>query len=368
MLERFRVSDRDCVYIQEKRIRAAVETLFHKMGLDNGGAAAAADVLVKSDLMGVESHGVSNMLRRYIERYQAGVLNPRPEPTIVRETATTASVDGDGGLGIHIGAKMMGIAIEKARNSGMGAVSVSHSGHLGACGYFALQAAEADMIGVCMTGGFSGDNAAHGMVPTFGAQSRLGTNPIAWAAPARNRAPFLFDVATTQVAGNKLIIAERLKAELDPAWIARRDGTPIMEKGLVPEEFFLLPFGGTRENGSHKGYGFGIISAIMCQTLSGAGLQGKKTKWGNGHHFFAAYQIEAFCDLEEFKCNLDEALDRLANTPPAPGHERVIYPGQDEAEEFNKRTEEGIPYHIEVINWFHQIGKELDIVIDLPEQ
>ncbi len=366
MLERFRVPDKDRVYVKEDRIRFATEALFRKVGLDDKGARASADVLIKTDLFGVESHGVSNMLRRYIERYQAGSVNPRPRPRIVRETATTANVNGDGGLGIDIGADMMGMAIDKARQYGMGAVTVTHTGHVGACGYFALLAAEADMIGICMTGGFAGDNATHGMVPTFGAQTRLGTNPIAWAAPARNRAPFLFDVATTQVAGNKLFIAERLKAELDPAWIARTDGTPILEKGPVPEKYFMLPFGGTRENGSHKGYGFAVISAIMCQMLSGSGLKRKGTKWEGGHHFFAAYQIEAFCDPEEFKDNLDEALDRLANTKPAPGHERVIYPGQDEGEELIKRRREGIPYHQEVIDWFHEIGKELDVSIDLP--
>ena len=217
-----------------------------------------------------------------------------------------------------------------------------------------------------MTGGFCGDDAKYGMAPTFGAQPRFGTNPIAWAAPTRSRAPFLFDVATTQIAGNKIDLAERVNALLDPGWIADRDGTPIMETAPVPEDFLMLPFGGTRENGSHKGYGFAAVCAIMCQILSGAGLARGGSHYDGGYHFFAAYQIEAFCDPDEFKDNLDEAVGRLANTKPAPGHERVIYPGQTEGEDTVRRREEGIPYHREVIDWYHQIGEELGITIELP--
>ena len=366
MLERFKVPEKDRVYVQEGRIRAATEALFLKMGLDDQGARTSTEVLIMNDLRGVESHGVSNMFRRYIQRYQAGVANPNPRPRIVRESATTANVDGDGGLGVHIGPDMMRMAIDKARQYGMGAVTVSHSGHLGGCGTHAMLAAEADMIGLCMTGSFARDKATFGLVPTFGAEPRFGTNPIAWAAPARHRAPFLFDIATTQVAGNKIDLARRVNAMLDPGWITEKDGTPVMKTGPVPDEFFLLPFGGTRENGSHKGYGFAAVCAIMCQTLSGAGLARLGSQYGGGYHFFAAYQIEAFCDPEEFKDNLDEALERLANTKPAPGHERVVYPGQTEGEEIVRRRKEGIPYHREVIEWFRGIGAELGVPIELP--
>ena len=366
MLERFKVPEDDRVYVTEEAIRRATETLFTKMGLDEHGAKTAADVLVLNDLRGVESHGVSNMMRDYVKWYQKGALNPTPDLKVNRETATTANIDGDGALGTHIGPDMMRMAIEKAARYGMGAVTVSDSGHLGGCGYHAMLAAEADMIGICMTGRHNLDGAKKGMVPTFGAEPRFGTNPIAWAAPANKQAPFLFDVATTQIASNKIGLAKRVGAELESAWITQTNGAPVMDKAPVPDEYFLLPFGGTRVNGSHKGYGFATVCAIMCQTLAGADLIRTGSKHNEGYHFFAAYQIEAFCDIDEFKSNMDEMLARLANTKPAPGHDRVLYPGLSEGEETNKRRRDGIPYHREVIDWYHFIGEELGVAIALP--
>ncbi len=367
MLEQFHVPVEDRVYVQAERMRAATESLFERCGLDESGAKACTDVLLTNDLRAVETHGVSNMMRNYVASYMNGNLNPRPNLETIRETATTANIYADGALGIHIGADMMQIAIDRAKEYGTGAVTVSDSGHLGGCGYYASMAAEQGMIGLCMTGGHARDTGrAGGMVPTFGAEPRLGTNPIAWSAPSRNRAPFLFDVASTQIANNKIGLARRIGVELEPAWITKPDGTPIQERVTPPDEYHMLPFGGTRENGSHKGYGFGLVCAIMCQTLSGTGLAGTGSEYSGGSHFFAAFQIEAFSDHDEFLDNMDVVLDRLAETKPAPGHDRVLYPGLIEGEETERRLEEGIPYHNEVIDWYESIGAELGVDIDLP--
>ncbi|MBM3957483.1 MAG: Ldh family oxidoreductase, partial [Gemmatimonadetes bacterium] len=294
MLDRFKVPPGDRVYVMPDRIRAATEAVFRKMGVDKEGARTCTDVLITNDLRGIETHGVSNMLRRYVREYSEGRLNPNPAMKVVRETRTTATVDGDRALGLHVGPAAMGMAIAKAREYGIGAVSVFNSGHLGGCGYYAMMAAEQDMIGHCMTAG-----GARQTLPTWGAEPRLGTNPIAYAAPARRQAPFLFDVATTQVAGNKIALARRLGISLLGTWIAREDGTPITEETPVPEKYYMLHAGGTRENGSHKGYGFALMNEIMCNELSGVGpgflIQ------GSGGHFFAAYRIDAFTDLEKFK-------------------------------------------------------------------
>lgn len=357
MLERFKVPEADRVYVEQARMRSATEAILRKVGLDEDGARVTADVLITNDLRGVETHGVSNLLRGYVQRYLDGEQNPRPNMKVVRETSTTATLDGDRGLGVHIGPAAMGMAIEKADRHGMGAVTVFNSGHLGGCGYHAMLAAERDMIGMCMTGG-----GGTRVLPTFGAEPRFGTHPIAWAAPARKQAPFLFDVATTQIAGNKIGLAKRVGANLLPGWIARPDGTPIMEETPVPERYYMLPFGGTRENGSHKGYGFAAVVDIMCCTLSGVGPGFISKKAG---HFFAAYKIEAFTDVDKFKDDMDAFLEGLANTPPAPGHDRVPYPGLSEGEETAQRLRDGIPYHREVIDWFRSIGAELDIPVKL---
>ncbi|MEX0763178.1 MAG: Ldh family oxidoreductase [Dehalococcoidia bacterium] len=360
MLERFKVPVADRIYVKQERMRAATEALFRKVGMDDEDARTSTDVLITNDLRGVESHGVSNGMRRYVQSYSSGELNPRPNFKIVRESDTTATMDADGALGIHVGPMAMNMTIDKAEKHGMGAVSVFNSGHLAGCGYYAMLAAQRDMIGHCMTAGGAGLTP-----PTFGAEPRFGTNPIAYAAPARHQPPFLFDVATTQVANNKIGLAERVGANLLPGWIATEDGTPIMEEGPAPDKYYMLPIGGTRENGSHKGYGFMLMNEIMCNELSGFGpgfLAGRR----GGGHFFAAYKIDAFTDLEKFKDDMDTLLEALKTTKPAPGHDRVYYAGLQEAEETEQRTRDGIPYHKEVIEWYKSIGAELNVPIDLP--
>jgi len=196
------------------------------------------------------------------------------------------------------------------------------------------------------------------VLPTWGALPRFGTNPIAYAAPAATMPPFVFDVGTSQVAANKMRLAARVGARIAPGWIARMDGSPILEEVDLPEEFYLLPFGGTRENGSHKGYGFAAVVDILSSTLSGIGpgFVSQRT----GYHLMA-YRISAFIDPDDFKRDMDTFLRGLAATPPAPGEERVVYPGLLEAEEQRRRLEEGIPYHTEVIDWFRQTGSELGL-------
>ena len=359
MLERFKVPSEDCVNVMPDRIRAATEAVFLKMGLDEEGARVSTNVLITNDLRGVETHGVSNMLRRYVKEYSEGKLNPRPVLKTLRETATTATIDGDLALGLHVGPGAMEIAIDKAAEYGMGAVTVVNTGHLGGCGYYPMQAVERDMIGHCMTAG-----GANQTLPTWGVEPKLGTNPIGYAAPARRQPPFLFDVATTQIAGNKIGLARRLGVTLLPNWIASDDGTPIMEEVPAPETYRMLHIGGTRENGSHKGYGFALMNEIMCNELSGTGPG--FTIGPNSGHFFAAYRIDAFTDLEKFKDDMDVLLEGLASTKPAPGHDRVLYAGLSEFEETEKRSREGIPYHQEVIDWYKSIGAELEIPIELP--
>ncbi|MBI2964899.1 MAG: Ldh family oxidoreductase [Chloroflexi bacterium] len=358
MLERFKVPEKDRVYVRQERVRAATEAIFRKMGLDDAGARQCTDVLITNDLRAVETHGVSNMLRQYVKRYGDGSQNPRPRVRKVRETSTTATLDGDNGLGIHVGPGAMRLAISKAKEHGIGAVTMFNSGHLGGCGYHAMLGAQQDMIGLCMTGGGGAS-----MVPTFAAEPRFGTNPVAWAAPARKQPPFLFDVASTQIANNKIGLARRLGVNLEPGWIAKPDGSPVLEEVPVPEKYYMLPFGGTRENGSHKGYGSAAVVDIMCCTLSGVGPGFISKKGG---HFFCAFRIDAFTDPEKFKDDMDEFLDGLAKTKPAPGHDRVIYPGLTEGEETAKRTRDGIPYHHEVVDWFKSIGAELGIPIQMP--
>ena len=356
MLERFKVPAADQVRVPEDSLRETVAAVFQKMGVDAGDAELGADVLTMTDLRGVETHGVSNMLRAYVQQYNEGSLNPRPDWRIVSEAPATAVMDADRGLAVILGPKAMEMAIEKARTYGVGVVTMFNAGHSGGIGHHAMIAAEQDMVGFVTTAGGAQ------VVPTFGAAGRLGTNPIAVAAPAKNEPPFLFDAATSNVAGNKLGLARRVGATLLPGWVTDAEGRPIMEETEVRGrgEYWHLPMGGTRELGSHKGYGLALMSEVLGTMLSGA-LPSMVDPDGGSKHSFAAFNIAAFTDVDAFKERMDKMLQLLRDTPPAPGHARVLYPGLSEHEEMQDRRANGIPLHKEVIEWFDDICGELSI-------
>ncbi|MBM3956748.1 MAG: Ldh family oxidoreductase [Gemmatimonadetes bacterium] len=354
MLERFHVSEEVAVRVREPALRSTVERIFMGLGVPGDHARVGADVLVAADLRGVETHGVSNILRGYVRGYSDGSINPRPALRIVRETASCATVDCDRGLGIIMAPKAMGIAIEKARATGVGMVSMGNGGHLGMAAYHAMLAVEHEMIGVCMT------SCPATVAPTFAARAAVGTNPIAVAAPAGEEVPFVFDAATSATPVNRVRLAARLGVNLAPGWIATPDGTPIMEEVPVPERWSLLPLGSTRELGSHKGYSLAAVVDILGSVLNGnaAAPTGRFRTYG---HFVAAYSVEAFVDVGEFKQGMDEYLRALRSLEPAPGHERVLYAGMLEAEVEAERRARGIPLHPEVIDWFRNTCAEMEI-------
>ena len=356
ILERFKVPAKDQVRVSEAALRRTVTQIFEKLGLSKEDAAEGADVLTMTDLRGVETHGVSNMLRQYVRDYRAGKLDPRPGIKVVRQSPGTAVIDAERRLGIIIVPKAMRLAIEKARAVGVGAVTVYNSGHFGAIGHYAMQAALQDMVGVCYTG------AGLSVVPTFAAKPLLGTNPIALAAPARREAPMLFDAATSAIAGNKIRLAIRVGSPLLPGWVTDKEGTPIMEEKPVfnRDEYHQAPLGGTREQGSHKGYGFAMMAEVLSTVLAGA-LPTMLAPGSGSKTHFAAYNIEAFTDVEQFKSTMDDMLRTLRTAQPAAGQERVLYPGLSEAEEVVHRRAEGIPLHKEVLQWFAECTSELGV-------
>ncbi len=356
ILERFKVPEHDQVLVSEAALRRTVAQIFEKLGVTPDDAAVGADVLTMTDLRGVETHGVSNMLRMYVRHYRTGLLDPRPGWRVVRESPATAVIDGERRLGILIGPRAMALAVDKARRVGVGVVTVHNAGHFGAIGHYAVQAAEHDMVGVCFTA------AGLSVVPTFASKPMLGTNPIALAAPARREPPVLFDAATSAIAGNKIRLAMRLGSPLLAGWVTDKDGVPITEEKPVfdREEFYQAPLGGTREQGSHKGYGFALMAEVLATLLSGAMPTMLAPESGSKTHF-AAYRIDAFTDVEQFKDTMDEMLRTLRSVAPAPGQERVLYPGLSEHEEVETRRANGIPLHKEVIEWFGEITEEMGL-------
>jgi L-2-hydroxycarboxylate dehydrogenase (NAD+) len=354
MEERFRVPDEIAVRVAAADMRATVEGVFRALGAPEADAKRCAETLVWADLRGVDSHGVSNMTPIYVALIRKGEINPAPVMRVLREAPATATLDSDRGLGLTIGPQAMALAMEKAESCGVGAVSVTNARHFGAAGYHAALALEREMIGVALTmGGLQ-------VLPTYGAEPRVGLNPIALAAPARHEAPFLFDASMSSVAVNKVHFAKRLGLPVPGGWIARPDGTPIMEEVPVPNEFLMLPLGGTREIGSHKGYGLAAAVDILSGILGGDPPGFRREFWDVSHHF-VAYRIDAFTDPERFKDEMDTFLRGLRETRPAPGEERVLYAGLAEHEVERERRERGIPYHPDVVDWFRATATELGV-------
>lgn len=345
----------DRVFIPVDQLREASEAVFRAVGLSGEDAATVADVMITNDLRGIPSHGIFNRIGAYVESYRAGDLDPRPGWTVLRETPTTAVVDGGNGLGLHVAARAMDLAIAKAREYGMGSVGVRNVGHMGGTGYHAMRALPHDMIGIAMSA-----NGPIQVLPTFGAKPRMGTNPLAWAAPAGEMPPFVFDIGTSQVAAGRIRLAQKLGLPVEPGWIAGPDGAPITERVLVPDEFYVLPMGGTRENGSHKGFGMAAVVEIMASMLTGMGASFVTHQPGFSFHL-AAYRIDAFIEVAQFKADMDDYLRGLTETPPAPGCDRVVYPGLLAAERQARQLETGIPYPVQLVDWFRQMERDFGL-------
>ncbi len=343
-------------------LRTTAAAILSALGLTDRHAADAADVLVATDLRGIESHGV-NMLRGYLQQFRDGLLNPGPDWRIVREAPATATIDADRALGISIGRELMEMAMEKARRFGTGMVSVANCGHLGAVGHFAMLAARQDMVGVCMTASSGGV----GVLPTFGAEPRLGANPIGLAAPAGREAPLLIDISASVPIANKVMLLHQAGKDVPAGWISDSQGRPIMEAGPAPPpgEFFHLPLGSTREMGSHKGYALSLVPEVLATLLAGAMPSMQKLRNGMKGAFIA-YDISKFTDLAEFKENMDGMLSALRQTKPAPGEERVLYPGLIEHETEQDRLANGIPLSGETIEWLRTTSMELGLPVDIP--
>ncbi len=343
----------EAIRVPVQPLKDFTATFLQKLGLNEAEARRAAEILVTSDLRGIESHGVPR-LDMYLNMQRANVFNPQAPFTITRETGSTALVDGNGGLGLVVGPKAMDLAISKAESAGIGMVAVTHSSHFGIAGYYAELAVAHDMIGLSMT------NAAPQGVPTGGREARLGTNPIAFAAPTKNEYPFLLDMATTAVAYGKIEIAARREEPIPIGWSLDESGQPTSDAQLALRIHRMTPLGSNAELSSHKGYGLGVMVDILVGVLSGMGHSAKVGRWRAGH-FFGAMRIDAFRDVEEFKADMDAMIRDLHSTPTAEGVSRVYVAGEKEYLAQAENLQLGVPLHPKVVHRLKELGQEFDI-------
>ncbi|WP_200974262.1 Ldh family oxidoreductase [Echinicola sp. 20G] len=342
------------------------KNIFLKIGCPEKDAQTATEVLLSADLRGVDSHGVAR-LSGYVRLWEAGRINATPNVRVVHETPSTAVVDGDAGLGLVVAPIAMQIAIEKAKIAGTGWVSVKNSNHYGIAGHHAMQALKDDMIGLSMT------NASPLVSPTFSKERLLGTNPIAVAIPANEEPAFVADMATTTAANGKLEILQRKDEQAPSGWIQDSEGHPTTNPYGVKEGGALLPLGGDKEHGSHKGYALGSIVDIFSAVLSGANygpwvppfvafLQPDPNPVGDGiGHFFGAMRVDAFRPADEFKDHMDNWIKRFRSAKTTPGNEKVLIPGDPERELEQDRMKNGIPLLKPVEDDLRTLGEKFDV-------
>jgi L-2-hydroxycarboxylate dehydrogenase (NAD+) len=355
---------KDITYIPVNAIHNFIIAVFGGLGTPPEDAHVCADVLITSDLQGIESHGVGR-LKYYYDRIRIGVQSPTTEVEVVKDTETTAVVDGHHGMGHVIAYRSMRLAMDKARHHGLGAVAVRNGTHFGIAGYYPLMAAREGMMGLTVT------NARPAIAPTFGTEPMLGTNPIAFAAPSDLSYPFSFDGATSISQRGKIEVAARAEKPVPEGWIIDAEGNPVTDAERILEDLgtataAFLPLGGAGDEfAGYKGYSLAtmveILSASLCggaflKDLLGFAPDGSRRPFMLGH-FFLAIDIEHFIPLELSRQITGAIMRALQASRKAPGQERIYVAGEKEYEREQLVRAQGIPVN-------RNLRRELQIMRD----
>jgi LDH2 family malate/lactate/ureidoglycolate dehydrogenase len=364
--------ENETIRVPANRLHQYCREIFKKLGEPDESARIIADVLLAADLRGIDSHGVARM-GMYVKYMRAGMIRPNMSPEVVCETPATALIDAKAGMGQPVGYQAMQMTIAKAKTCGVGWVTVRNSNHYGIAGYYAMMALEHDCIGISMT------NSAVFVVPTFGRDAMLGTNPIAVAAPSGSERPFVLDMATSTVPFGKLEVYDRLEKPIPPGWATDENGLTATDSSHVMDNMHqqplrggLTPLGGEGELfGGHKGYGLGMLVDVLCGVLPGAlyaNLVYPQTAGGESlppglGHLFAAVRVDAFRPVEEFKASMDDLQRRMKAAPKADGQERIYIHGEKEYEQAERRQRDGIPVNHKVYAELKQIGVDCGVQV-----
>ncbi len=338
------------VWIDFDTMETFMAEVFMGLGVPDDEARICADVLITADKRGIDSHGTNRLKPIYYDRIKEGIQLPETNFEIVRESPTTAVIDGHNGMGHVIGKRAMEMAIRKAKECGMGMVAVRNSTHYGIAGYYSLMATENDMIGI------TGSNARPSIAPTFGIENMLGTNPLVFGIPTDEDFPFCIDCATSITQRGKIEVYAREGKTMPEGWVIRSDGTAGTDSEVTLRELIdgtaaLAPLGGIGEDlGGYKGYGYATVVEILCAALQGGSYlkmltgirDGKKVPYGLGH-FFMAINIDNFIEPDEFKKTAGDILRELRASKKMPGQQRIFTAGEKEHDQWLERKDKGVP-------------------------
>jgi LDH2 family malate/lactate/ureidoglycolate dehydrogenase len=330
-------------------LEAQISAVLSAWGMEPDLVRTTVEAMAYCDRAGIDSHGIS-MLMMYEEGLRAGKLRVRARPRVERETPVTALVDAGAGLGHPAGVFAMRLAIEKARAAGLAAVAVHNSHHFGAAGYYAALAAAEGLVGLVTS-----STRDFKVLPTRSAVPLLGTNPIAFAAPARRSRPFVLDMSTSTAAANKVKVYDFHHRTLPPGWVVDERGAPVtdparaMEYAWRSEAGGLTPLGGTPEGASHKGYGLAVMVQLLSSALSGASFSPvrRRTRGSDAPddigHFLLALDPKVFRPEGAFEAHVDLVVDELRGARPVDPALPVLVAGDPEEAARAERASSGVP-------------------------
>jgi len=343
--------------------------VFKGIGVPAADAAVCAEVLITADKLGIDSHGVSRLKPIYYDRIKQGIQLPKTKFEIVKETPTTAVIDGHNGMGHVIAVKAMQLAIKKAKKYGLGMTAVRNSTHYGIAGYHTLLAEKAGMIGI------TGTNARPSVAPTFGVENMMGTNPLTFTIPTDEKFPFFLDCATSITQRGKIEVYAKLGKAMPKGWVIDADGGSKTDSRAVLTDLIkgtaaLTPLGGIGEElAGYKGYGYcaavEILSAALqngayMKMLLGYDKKGNKVPYPLGH-FFLAINVEAFVPLRAFKKTAGNILRELRASKKMPGAKRIYTAGEKEYLTWQFRKNKGVPLNKETQREILAMQKELGL-------
>jgi len=348
--------------IPEVQLRAFMERVFEKEGFASDDAGMIADVLMQADLFGIESHGAQRMMY-YHQNIASGSVNIHAQMEIVRETPVSALMDAHFSMGQVAAVRAMRMAMDKAKQSGIGMVCVRNSSHYGIAGYYTLMAAKEGLCAFSMT------NTGPIMVPTFGREMMLGTNPISFCMPA-DPVPFWFDASTTVVTLGKVEVYDKRGKPMPQGWAIDAEGristdASKMNKSILGGEAGgILPLGGAGEQlGGHKGYGLAImveaLTGVLAQGLLSPDMQG--AHGDHTSHFFLAFDPGMFGAPDEIRAGMSRYLRMLRESEKASGCGRIYTPGEKAHEAQRERLAYGIPVEEKTLSELRAIARDLGV-------
>lgn len=358
------------------RLRTFSIAVFEAAGAPHDHAVRATDVLLWASLRGVDTHGIRNLKRYYLDASGVGRRDGKiqfdAELTLDHETPTTAAFNGNGGLALSLSVQAMDCAIRKAKESGVGVTTVRNSTHFGAAGYYAWMAVEHDMIGFASCGYLFAHGQPKSVLPFGGILPMLSTNPVAMACPADKLPPFVLDMSTSIVPVNRIELYEEEGKTVPSDWALDANRQPTTKPGEVHS---VVPLGGGTMFGGHKGYGLALASWIVTSLLSGAWrtdadperVLGAKPEPKHGFaqegigHSFAAIRIDRFCDPQVFKQGLDAMIRSMNDSPPAEGFQQVLVPGQDAHKTEQERRRDGIPINAATLAALESLSQQYGV-------